>query len=67
LLKSGFTRIPVPLYRCKAGSRIEGAEHKIGCNQTMISDEGMQHTTPTITLTENNQKYLFENCSNSMH
>jgi len=50
---------------CKAGSRIEGAEHKIGCNQTLIRDEGIQHTTPDITLTENSQKYLSETCSNS--
>jgi hypothetical protein len=66
-MKSSFTRISAPLNRCKTGSRIEGAEHKIGCNQTMIRDEGMQHTTPAVTLTENNQKYLSKNCSNGTH
>jgi len=42
----------VQLNRCKEGSRLEGAGHKIGCNQTLIRDEGIQHITHDITLTE---------------
>jgi hypothetical protein len=33
----------------------------------LIRDEGIQHTTPDITLIENNKKYLSKNCSNSTH
>jgi hypothetical protein len=65
LVKNSFTRISLPLNRCIPGSRIAGAEHKIGSNLTLLRDEGIQHTTPNITSTKNNWKYLSKNFSNS--
>jgi hypothetical protein len=63
LLINNFTRISVPLNKHKAESRIEGAEHKFCCNQSLITDEGMQHTTLDITLMEKQPEIVSKVCT----